>query len=557
MHLALYRSERPECFEEIIGQKHIVKILQNQVRNDSVSQAYLFTGTRGTGKTSTARILAKAVNCTGENRPCGECDNCRAIKEGNFLDVIELDAASNNGVEDLRSLINSVRYPPTVGRYKVYIIDEVHMLSQSAENAFLKTLEEPPEYAIFILATTDPEKVRATIKSRCMTLNFRRVSENDLINGMRRICDKKGIDIDDDALRVVASKADGSVRDALSILEQCISTGDPQITKEIVLEYIGSAGDDFYLALTDDIKAGDMASAIEGIDAMIRDGKDARQMLSDWLAHYRDLMVSKYIEDPARILEASSENSERVKAQADSMDIKDIERAVRLLSEYVNLGRYSTQPRILLETAAVQIMRGDDLPSEDIGIKPNRKTADPPARKESSHRRASTPSKIPEKVASVKPEKIEKPKAVEDHAEMPAAQPEQVEQSDACTEDLDEMWDKIVDVVGAEDLSFKAMVGNNSRITGFENGEVTITVKKNKLALAESSRARIDKAAKKLFGEHVFCTLRSGKLPGSAGRKDPGIEQKSSSSADAEEVAKDVAKDVSEMFGGLKVDIIE
>lgn len=553
MHLALYRSERPECFEDIIGQKHIVKILQNQVRNDSVSQAYLFTGTRGTGKTSTARILAKAVNCTGEDRPCGKCDNCRSIKEGSFLDVIELDAASNNGVEDLRSLIDSVRYPPTVGRYKVYIIDEVHMLSQSAENAFLKTLEEPPEYAIFILATTDPEKVRATIKSRCMTLNFKRVSENDLVSGMRRICDKKSINIDDDALRIVATKADGSVRDALSILEQCISTGDPKVTKELVLDYIGSAGDDFYLALTEAVRDGDMASAITGIDDMIKDGKDAKQMLSDWLVHYRDLMVVKYIADPARILNASVENSERIKAQAETLDIRDIERTVKMLSEYVNLGRYSTQPRMLLETAAVQIMRGEDLSTENVKKKSQKRATDHGERKDPPREQRKPSVDIPKKQeekAVVKEDKVGKLEHVEEeHVDVQSAT--HMQTGDA---DLGEMWDQIVDAVGAEDLSFKAMVGNNSRITGFENGEVTITVKKNKLVLAESSRAKIDRAVKKLFGEQSFVTLKGGKLTDAlTGSGKSGGAKDGAGSADAEAVARDVSK----ILGGLEVNIID
>ena len=245
MHLALYRSERPERFEEIIGQKHIVKILRNQIKKGTVSQSYLFAGTRGTGKTTTARILAKAVNCTcsdpGVDLPCGECANCRAITEGRFLDVVELDAASNNGVESLRQITESVQYPPTVGKYKVYIIDEAHMLTDSAENAFLKTLEEPPAHVIFILATTNPEKIKATIKSRCLKLNFRHVSENDLLDGMRRICQKKAINIEEDALAVIARKADGSVRDALSLLEQCINAGDELITRELVLEYTGGA----------------------------------------------------------------------------------------------------------------------------------------------------------------------------------------------------------------------------------------------------------------------------------------------------------------------------
>ena len=196
-------------------------------------------------------------------------------------------------MESLRQITESVQYPPTVGKYKVYIIDEAHMLTDSAENAFLKTLEEPPAHVIFILATTNPEKIKATIKSRCLTLNFRHVSENDLLDGMRRICQKKAINIEEDALAVIARKADGSVRDALSLLEQCINAGDELITRELVLEYTGGAGDDFYIELTDAIRTGEAGTALADIDSMVRIGKDAKQLLSDWLMHYRNLMICK------------------------------------------------------------------------------------------------------------------------------------------------------------------------------------------------------------------------------------------------------------------------
>ena len=357
MQTALYRAERPEIFEDIIGQKHIVRILQNQLRTDTVSQAYLFAGTHGTGKTSTARILAKAVNCTGakDNPPCGKCENCEAIRECRFVDCIELDAASNNGVEDLRAIVDMVKYPPSIGKYKVYIIDEVHMLSQQAENAFLKTLEEPPEHAIFILATTDPQKVRATIRSRCMELNFRRVTEDEMIAGMKRICEKRGIMAADDALATIAARADGSVRDALSILEQCIAAGDKELNRSLVLEYTGAAGEDFFLALTDAVLSGDAGKTLVYIDEIIKRGKDARQILKDWLKHLRDLMVAKYVKNPERIVGMSAENLARVSEQAEKTGPDFIERAVKLLSEYINMGRYSERPRILLETAAVKL----------------------------------------------------------------------------------------------------------------------------------------------------------------------------------------------------------
>ncbi len=360
MQPALYRAERPEIFEEIIGQKHIVRILQNQIRNGTVSQAYLFAGTHGTGKTSTARILAKAVNCTGKidggrTAPCGHCENCEAIREGRFPDCIELDAASNNGVDDLRTIIDMVKYPPSTGRYKVYIIDEVHMLSTAAENAFLKTLEEPPEHAIFILATTDPQKVRSTIRSRCMQLNFKRVSENELVSGMEGICSRRNITATKEALAAIASRADGSVRDALSILEQCAAAGDGSFDRNDVLEYTGAAGEDFFIALTGSVIAHDAGMALTYIDEVVKEGKDAGQLLKDWLKYLRDLMIVKYTGNRGRILNLSNENISRLKQQAGGADASFIENAVRLISEYINIGRYSERPRILLETAAVKL----------------------------------------------------------------------------------------------------------------------------------------------------------------------------------------------------------
>ena len=381
MQTALYRAERPEVFEDIIGQKHIVRILQNQLKTGTVSQAYLFAGTHGTGKTSTARILAKAVNCTSTegSNPCGYCENCEAIREGRFVDCIELDAASNNGVDDLRAIVDMVKYPPSIGKYKVYIIDEVHMLSQAAENAFLKTLEEPPEHAIFILATTDPQKVRATIRSRCMELNFRRVTEDDLSAGMKRICAKRNIDITDDALSTIASRANGSVRDALSILEQCIAAGDARLDRSLVLEYTGAAGEDFFLALTDAVLSGDAGKALVYIDEILKRGKDARQILKDWNAHIRDLMVAKYVAKPENIIAMSAENTARITKQAGRADAVFIESAIKLISEYINMGRYSERPRILLETAAVKLATSRD--SQEIPIVPVKPVSTPKADK--------------------------------------------------------------------------------------------------------------------------------------------------------------------------------
>lgn len=525
MHLALYRSERPERFNEIIGQKHIVRILQHQLETDNVSQAYLFTGTRGTGKTTTARILAKALNCTGNpadgQLPCGECENCKAIKEGRFLDVIEMDAASNNGVDDIRDLIDRVNYPPMVGRYKVYIIDEVHMLSTSAENAFLKTLEEPPEHVIFILATTNPEKVRETIRSRCMRLDFRRVSEDDLIEGMERICRRKQVNITRDALALVAQKADGSVRDGLSILEQCISGGDALVDLETVEDYLGSAGMDFYLGLTQNVIEHNMAEALKRVGDALRTGCDAKQIFSDWLEHYRNLMVVRYVDDAKRLINASEENIGRMRLQASQMDADSLEVSIRLLSEYINLARSSTQPRILLETAALHLMNGKAVPSSKVAemlqlakaelkkvpLVPTVQASSPEQTMAAEPKEAAEPA-VPVSESSV---------LTAASTAAKAAAPAVPKNSDAAETsfyedgfDPEAVWDRIVDIVAQNaGASFRIMVGSTSRIESYRNGELSILVKANKIDLANDSKAEIQAAARQILGEHAVVTLRS------------------------------------------------
>lgn len=505
MHLALYRSERPERFNEIIGQKHIVRILQHQLETDNVSQAYLFTGIRGTGKTTTARILAKALNCTGNpadgQLPCGECENCKAIKEGRFLDVIEMDAASNRGVNEVRDLIEKVNYPPMVGRYKVYIIDEVHMLTPEAENAFLKTLEEPPAHVIFILATTNPEKVRETIRSRCMRLDFRRVSEDDLIEGMARICRRKQVNITRDALALVAQKADGSVRDGLSILEQCISGGDALVDLETVEDYLGSAGMDFYLGLTQNVIEHNMAEALKRVGDALRTGCDAKQIFSDWLEHYRNLMVVRYVDDAKRLINASEENIGRMRLQASQMDADSLEVSIRLLSEYINLARYSTQPRILLETATLHLMNGKAVPSSKVA--------------EMLQLAKAELKKVPLVPTAPTVAEPETPAAASTAAKEAA--PAVPETSDAAENsfyeagfDPEAVWDRIVDIVAQDaGASFRIMVGSTSRIESYRNGELSILVKANKIDLANDSKAEIQAAARQILGEHAVVTLRS------------------------------------------------
>ena len=378
MYSAIYRDFRPDRFDQIVGQDHIVKVLKNQIAAGQTGHAYLFCGTRGTGKTTTARILAKALNCKAEDRsarPCCECENCREVREGTFMDVIEIDAASNNGVDSIRELRESVKYPPVKGRNKVYIIDEVHMLSPGAFNALLKTLEEPPENVVFILATTEPQKLPATILSRCMRLDFRRVSEEIIAENMRKICEARDIGAESAALALIAVNADGSVRDSLSILEQCISTGQDFISRADVAELLGTAGEEALIALTDSVIRGDISEALIQLDQMIRSGSDVKQLMKEWLSHLRNLLMAKYVAQPAGLLNMSAENAERVRRQSGEIEGNLLNYAIEELSKTISESRWSSQPRVLLEVCIVRLGSGTGETQEPVPVRPQKPAA--------------------------------------------------------------------------------------------------------------------------------------------------------------------------------------
>ena len=358
MYKALYRQERPETFQDVIGQEHIIRILENQIKTDKVGHAYLFCGTRGTGKTTIARLLAKGVNCLHENseaRPCGSCAHCQAISEGTFVDVIEMDAASNRGITDVREIKESVKYPPAVGRKKVYIIDEVHMLTTPAFNALLKTLEEPPENIIFILATTDPEQLPQTILSRCQRMDFKRLSHAMLVEYYSKICESRGIELKKGAADIIATSADGSVRDGLSLLEQSLASGEKVITEDIVNLYGGAVSQKFLIDLTNCVLKGDVAGGIVSINSQIEDGKESNQILKDWIRHFRNLMVAKVVDNPSAVIDLSSESVDKIVESCKNIPYENICDGLKILAEADKDSRGSAQPRIFLDLALMKL----------------------------------------------------------------------------------------------------------------------------------------------------------------------------------------------------------
>ena len=357
-YTALYRKWRPTSFEEVRGQDHIVKTLKNQINSGRIGHAYLFCGTRGTGKTSIAKIFARAVNCEHpvDGSPCGECSMCRQIAEGASLNVVEIDAASNNGVENIRDIREQVQYPPTDGRYRVYIIDEVHMLSIGAFNALLKTLEEPPSYVIFILATTEVHKLPITILSRCQRYDFKRISIDTIAGRLAELTQAEQIDVDDRALRYVARAADGSMRDALSLLDQCVAFHfGEKLTYDNVLEVLGAVDNRVFSKLFQAVLASDTKACIREIEEMIIQGRDLSQLVNDFVWYMRNLLIAKTTDEPGDMLDMSEENLAVLKEEAAGVDTETLMRYIRIFSELSGQLRYASQKRILVEIAFIKL----------------------------------------------------------------------------------------------------------------------------------------------------------------------------------------------------------
>ena len=364
-YTALYRKWRPKTFDEVRGQDHIVRTLKNQIQSDRIGHAYLFCGTRGTGKTSIAKIFARSVNCENpqDGNPCCTCSMCKRIEAGNSLNVVEIDAASNNGVDDVREIRNQVQYPPSEGKYRVFIIDEVHMLSAGAFNALLKTLEEPPAYVIFILATTEVNKIPVTILSRCQRYDFRRISVQTIAGHLMELAKSEGIDAEERAIRYIARVADGSMRDSLSLLDQCAAFHfDETLTYENVLDVLGAVDNSVFTRLFDAICAGDTKACLEEVAAMVDQGRELSQMVTDFIWYMRNILLIKAAGGTAdgrmeEMIDISGENAAVLSRQADAVSEDTLMRYIRVFSELSGTLRLSSQKRVLTEIAVIKLTK--------------------------------------------------------------------------------------------------------------------------------------------------------------------------------------------------------
>lgn len=359
-YTALYRKFRPDTFDDVKGQDHIVTTLKNQINASRIGHAYLFCGTRGTGKTTVAKILARAVNCEQlvDGSPCNQCDTCKAIKDQTSMNVIEIDAASNNGVDNIREIREEVAYRPTQGNYKVYIIDEVHMLSTGAFNALLKTLEEPPSYVIFILATTEAHKIPITILSRCQRYDFKRITIDVIADRLKDLMEQEDTEVEERAVRYVAKAADGSMRDALSLLDQCIAfyLGET-LTYDKVLDVLGTLDTEVFSALFRKVIKRDVSACIHALEDVVVQGKEMGQFVTDFTWYMRNLLLVRSSGESEEVIDVSAEHRKLLEEESQMVDADMLMRFIRILSELSNQIRYASQKRVLVEIALIKLCR--------------------------------------------------------------------------------------------------------------------------------------------------------------------------------------------------------
>ena len=366
-YTALYRKFRPAKFSELVGQEHITKTIKNQILSDRVGHAYLFNGGRGTGKTSIAKILARAVNCLNlqDGEPCNECEICKSALDGSLTDIVEMDAASNNSVEDVREIREAVNFLPTKAKYRVYIIDEVHMLSTGAFNALLKTLEEPPKHVKFLLATTEPQKIPATILSRCQRFDFKRISNEDIIKRLKIVCEESKIEISDEALNLIATLAEGGMRDALSILERCNQDGEDKIDENKIRDLVGIPKITYIKQIVESIINYDVDSSLKTIEEIIKEGKDLNNLLWEIIKYVKDILLFK---STGSIQTYTKEEVEDIKVLSEKISKEDLINLICNLSELENSMKMSTQKLIIFQTGIIKLCNKQDIHKSEKNV---------------------------------------------------------------------------------------------------------------------------------------------------------------------------------------------
>ena len=522
----LYRAWRPGTFSEIVGQDAVVKTLRRQVLTARIAHAYLFCGTRGTGKTTASKVLAKAINCLApvNGDPCGQCEVCRALQEESCMDVVEIDAASNNGVDEIRDLREKIKYPPSVTKYKVYIIDEVHMLSTGAFNALLKTLEEPPKHAVFILATTEPQKLPATILSRCQRFDFHRISVETIVDRMMVVLGGIGREAEEDALYEIARAAEGAMRDALSLLDCCLSYTDGAVTLQLARDVLGTAGRAFMFDFADALIDFDAARSLMLINEMMNKGCDPQVFMRDTVAHLRALLLAGAVGDIAALLEITPEDSARFVEQSKKIDTQRLSRLMDLFMRAEPDMKWATRPRTVLELAAVRACHPES--EKDASL------SERMSRMENMLANGVTVAAAPaQKKVEEKPKPIEKPKAEPTKARQEITPPQE--------------YLAALEKVGEETPSIRAALPS-MRFVGFDGSTVTVEFSKKQMMhmkMLERKKTIFDGAFSDAFGQPVSIRFT--------------LEGEKAAAPKTTNVAKRVIEESYDVFGREMIDLQE